>query len=359
MQGYLIAGPARCGKSQMALYLQQQSGISASILTVDALLPFFARSDIKYRKEAAQQFLSEYLKRPRFMDAKRSNSRVPLDDMLVSEGDIINSIEYAELETAVTLIGKSLSQWTELESHSAWFAPDLHAELFYKTLTHDIPSLKLLVLLRDPREALAAALYWRTYPNRIKYSGRVFLHKLLLWCLAADVGWRYAKEMPGQVTVMYLNEVNDMQDNIFGKLLDTKYDSDARSLLKPDSLYFSYDPVYGFIGPDGIRSPLLTDSEIYLIETLTSKWFTYNHNDDYSYEGTIGCRANILFVYTLLRVTLRIARLDPVAAKVFIDFLLFPIMQVRKWVNRLGLIIKRNTSRLLSVLINVRRLWIK
>ena len=233
-------------------------------------------------------------------------------------------------------------------------APELHAELYYKKLIKEIPSLRLVVLLRDPREALAAVLYWKTFPNRIKNSDCVIIHKLFLWCLAAEVGRHHAKTMPDLVSVVYLDDVNNIQSSIFGKFLKHKTDIDKKIILKQNSLYFSYDSLHGFLGPNGEYSHLLSAGELYMIETITKSWYTYPDSSHKGYKATHIVRLNTLLVRGLLRVVILIAYIDPVAAKGFVDFLFSPTEQIYKLINSIKLKIKNSMPRLYLIIANAR-----
>ena len=348
-QGILIAGPARCGKSQLVSAFTSMENIPLSVLTVDALLPYYLNSSEKYSEgKVAQAFIDEYLHRPRYMDSSNSTVRKPIDDIGSDTENIFNNIGLSESESSVSLIGKVLIAWATISKTNTWVAPELHAEFFYKKLLRDIPSLKIVVLLRDPREAVAAALYWRTFPKRIKNSRLVCIHKLLLWCLTASVGHRYSKESPNQVTVVYADEIESVRNFIFS-------DNDARDFnitLNYEQLHYSFMSDKGFLEPTGERSFMLTDNELYLIEKVAQPWF--QGFEKKVYNVNVVTKIITFFARLILLLSILISYINPVSSKKFIDFLFSPYEQIKKSQNSIKNKLKNKLPQLFALYSKIR-----
>ncbi len=323
--GTLIAGPARCGKSTLAASLVGKIDSSA-ILTVDALFPAFHSSKALRSLDDRIRFVGDYLRRPRFTDPNRETVRCPADDMGDSFEAVVAETVKEDTLDPVRLIGAALDTWAEKIGEKAWIAPDLHAEIYFESLMRVLPNLRMIVLLRDPRETVAASLYWRTYPDRLAGGWRMMLHKLLLWCLSADVGYRLSQAMPGRVGVVFANLPSQAVPEIFseplpGFVIPSK-------LISGDTLqYFSYTKGRGWLGPDECWQPLLSDQERCVIEQVCRRWFSF---PDRSGNCESGSHVFSLGVSAFLAIILGIARFNPGMAKSLMEFVLFPISNSRK-----------------------------
>jgi len=322
--GTLIAGPARCGKTTLAAALEGGNG-STAVLTVDALFPVFRSNKPLGSLEERIRFLSDYLRRPRFIDPERIKVRSPADDMGDSLESVVEETGKKDTSAPVSLIGAALDTWTEKVGKRAWVAPDLHAEIYFNELIKLLPNLRMIVLLRDPREAVAASLYWRTYPKRVVGGWRMMLHKLLLWCLSADTGYRLARTMPDRVCVIFVDALGNISQEMMQKHLPG-FVIPSKAVSNDESRYFSYMNGRGWLGPDGNWNPLLSDHERYVIEQVSRPWFSFQQ--EYK-ECKMGSRVSVFFARLMLAIILGLARISPGFAKSLMEFVLFPMSRCR------------------------------
>ena len=329
--GTLIAGPARCGKSTLAAALVCENG-SPAVLTVDALFPVFCSYKPLGSLAERIRFVSDYLRRPRFVDPKRSTVRSPADDMGDRIETVVEETVKKDASVPVSLIGAALDSWAENIGEGAWIAPDLHAEIYFKELIKWLPNLRMIVLLRDPREAVAASLYWRTYPKRVGGGWRMILHKLLLWCLSADVGCRLSHSMPDRVGVVFANALQDTSQGMVKEPLPG-FVFPSRPVMNETTPYFSYMEGRGWLGPDGCWQPLLSDQERGMIEHVSRPWFSFQEASENSARVS---RVSGWVIRSFLAIVLGIARFSPGKAKLLVEYALFPISHFRKMLRNLG-----------------------
>ncbi len=319
--GILIAGPARCGKSTVS-GIMSEGDVDYAVLTVDALFPAFIKKHLNSREESVK-FLREYLLRPRYMNPEKTSVRSPADDMGIFFEPIIAALseKIASSNSATGLISSSFEQWAAESGKEAWLAPDLHAELYFQQLISDTPDLQIIVLLRDPCEAIAASLYWRTYPERMAGGWRTFAFKLFLWCLSAETGRRLVMHYPENARVVFIDDFsNKSHSDSLSNLL-----SSGLASFNNKEMYFSYDSEYGWLGPDGQRSKLLSHNEKVMIESICYPWF----NQQAETSKPVNT-ASIIAGRLFLMVILLVARLSPGKAKTIMEWLLFPEVHLRR-----------------------------
>ena len=329
--GTLIAGPARCGKSTLAAALGCENS-SPAVLTVDALFPVFCSNKPLVSLAERLRFVSDYLKRPRFVDPNRTQVRSPADDIGDRIETIVEETVKKDASAPVSIIGAALDCWAENTGKSAWIAPDLHAEIYFKELIKLLPNLRMIVLLRDPREAVAASLYWRTYPQRMVGGWRMMVHKLLLWCLSAEVGCRLSHSMPDRVGVVFADAFQNTSQGMIKEPLPG-FVFPAKPMMNETTPYFSYMGGRGWLSPDGSWQPLLSDQERCMIEQVSCPWFSFQEESENS---TRGHRISVWATRSLLALVLGIARFSPGKAKLLVEYALFPISHFRKMLRDLG-----------------------
>lgn len=332
--GILIAGPARCGKSTLAASLVETND-SHAVLTVDALFPAFYSSKALQSLDERIRFVSDYLRRPRFIDPNRTKVRSPADDIGDRIETVVEETVKKDASAPVSLIGAALDSWAENIGKSAWIAPDLHAEIYFKELIKLLPNLRMIVLLRDPREAVAASLYWRTYPKRVVGGWRMMLHKLLLWCLSADVGCRLSHAMPDRVGVVFADALQNTSQGMMREPLPGLV-FPSRPVMNETTPYFSYMEGRGWLGPDGCWQLLLSDQERCMIEQVSSPWFSFQEASENSARGG---RVSGWVIRSFLAIVLGIARFSPGKAKLLVEYALFPISHFRKMLLDLGRVV--------------------
>ena len=147
-----------------------------------------------------------------------------------------------------------------------WVAADLNAEMIFERLKRIKKDLFLIVLMRNPVEAICASLYWRSYPSICQNSNKVFLYKLLSWKLTLFVAKKTKKKISNSVKIIYFNELKkNSTDNLtfFEERFNLK-----KSFFKKN--YFDYDKQKGTFCPDKKWNHLLKESDVNFIKKMTS-----------------------------------------------------------------------------------------
>lgn len=326
--GVLIAGPARCGKSTLAAALAKVES-DIAVITVEALFPAFRSTPVPAKPDGQKDFIHRYLMRTRYMDSAKIQTRRPIDDMGGDVETIVQNVNAPPGTSAIGLIAASLGSWAKSVGARAWVAPDLHAELYFERFTKSVPDIGIIVLLRDPRAAIAASLYWRTYPECAQAPTRMLLHKLLLWCLSAETGRRLAEKTDGRVSTIFI-------ENLLGGTNASEGGSIVGVPIPPPpafpskQLYFSYVESDGWLAPDGTWKQLLGKREQRLIERLSRPWFDA---PAFNSGGDLNDEIIFLGVRTLLVVILGVGRLNPGLAKTLLDAMFYPVARASGFIR--------------------------
>ncbi len=323
---WLIGGPARCGKTSLARAVEITGG-SVAVLPVDALFPAYLRRWIPLFPRNKKAILREYLLRPRYVDPGRTHSVRPIDAFTSSVEEIMDAVLPKEARHHITLFAAALDRLAYDQGRRAWLAFDVHPELQFHVLRRLAPGLRLIVMLRDPREAVAASLYWRTFPERLQPEHRQIQYRLLLWVLSAQTGFLLASAEPETAMVVSFNRLLAGADQGLAKALDMEADGFVKVF---DGLpLFSFDPGRGFLCPDGEWRPLLSAEEMALIEIVARPWMD-RLNLAQAADGTSNAGSRR---YRLLTsIVLRLGRSHPAAAKSLAELSLLPGPWWARWI---------------------------
>lgn len=326
--GILISGPPRCGKTTAATHLRQAAPKRIAVMTVDALLLAMRREDAPSTLQARKDFTTHYLTRPRFIDAAKSQSRRPVDDFGCDLTAVASEAARSEAYGALQLANAALRASAEASDCDCWVAPDLHAEFVFADLAASSSDVALVTVLRDPREAIAAALYWRTFPDRASGGRRILRSRLLHWCLSADVAARLHTAFPVQAFVQRLRSRDRGLDGAAWPGFQAV--GDAITAAGADPMHFDRDVSRGWLCPDGAWRALLSDAELHLIETLAHPWFDPAWDAGGERSTGVACRAKALFWKAVLNLLLGVSRADASLAKRSVDWLFSPGAEVRR-----------------------------
>lgn len=313
---WLIGGPARCGKSIVTQMLAEVGGQVAA-LRVDALLHVYRDGGALSNMQDKQDFLAAYLERPRYMNPERTEIRRPIDDFLLTGEETLKNITIPAGNTdPIDLIALSLDEMASQKKKPAWLALDLHSELHFLYYKKHIPALKLLVVLREPAEAIAASLYWRTFPERRADSDRYFSYALFLWRLSILVTAALKRDFSDDIYVIWSNALLCGEANLPDQLIDTKIDLRKKmSSIFNGQPYFSFDKErQQFLCPDGTWRALLGSNELATIEQY----------ENFSEGGEADTGKRNRGKFDIADVLLRVAGKNPVFAKKLADWLFFP-----------------------------------
>lgn len=315
---WLIGGPARCGKSALAEALSHRDGALA-VLRVDALLHRYLGEGPFRTDTEALSFLQTYLERPRYMNPQKSKTLRPIDDFPAPLEEVLDKVSPRAGMNGLGIIAAALDVMGRLRGKRGWVMLDLHPEIHFRTYADAIPELNLAVCVRNPLEAVAASLYWRTYPRRVVQAKRRLRHAAALWRLSVATSLSLRDAFPDRVTLISSN------DMFAGEAL---LPPDLATTAPNFAQLFGGLPYFAsrrgkdgveFRCPDGSWQALLGDDEIAAIEPLRLIWW---HASLFAKDGSGGlstrgamesaagwrpdlCKSVIDFIYAPKAVSIR------------------------------------------------------
>tara|TARA_R110000782_G_scaffold137977_11_gene230466 strand:+ start:11828 stop:12880 length:1053 start_codon:yes stop_codon:yes gene_type:complete len=318
---WLIGGPSRCGKSTLADVIANTDvdGLELAVLKVDALLHVY-RNKSKFKSDDdARLFLQAYLERPRYMNPERTITLCPADDINVSIEEIISRVNPLAGMKPLEVIFRLFDFMAESNDKCSWLALDLLPEIYFCDYKKKVKGLKLLIVLRDPVESIAAGLYWRTYPNRSSVCGKKTIDYLLfLWCLSALTTLMMKKKYPDDVYVVSSNDLFSEKS----KLPDELENIDVSMEFKK---YYSGVPYFNYerassrhYCPDGTWQNLLSKEEVCFINAYKKKYSSGLFSFENSCETSFNNRCK------LIDFLIRLAEINPVYAKLIADHVYVP-----------------------------------
>jgi hypothetical protein len=313
---WVIGGPSRCGKTHLALSLWNQDAKTVGF-PLEALFSVYLR-----RYMPAELLLEEYLTRPRYIDAERDETERPIDYFSSSLEDMKAAVGAAG-RLPITTIGWALDRFARDNGRASWAAFDLHPEFRYELFCRQIPQLKLAVMHRDPREAIAAALFWRGHPAMASARDARFRHSLIMYCLGLQVARSLSERHPDRVKLFDFSALvtgDTGERSRIAACFGMSQDAVARAYdISPD---FHYDPALGFRLPGGTRSHLLTLDELDEISLLAGP----GHRGSAASNGRAG------FLRTA-RAILTLGRSAPNLARAVADAVYYPSRFLRRRAN--------------------------
>lgn len=323
---WVIGGPARNGKTALVNAL---GSIDASVagLPVEGLLGVYDR-----RSGDVAAVVREYLERPRWLDGARSRAARPLDFLDTPIAQVIVTATHGG-GSPLSAIGRALDVFAAEKGRPAWAVADLHAELVFHRLARALPGLRLGVVLRDPRESLAAALYWRSYPERHQDAWRLLRYGLVLWCLSAETAFRLARLTPECVMIFRFNR---LVDGDFAELQQVGgafgVDPEVLHATLPQPPHYAFVGGNAFVTPLGSSAPLLKVGEIALIEDVAGRWMR-----ELGLATTMASAASSpvanLSLRMIVEAIIALGRFAPVGAKALTDEIFSPGLFVRRFVS--------------------------
>jgi hypothetical protein len=316
---WLVGGPGRCGKTHLVLALWKH-GAPVGGFPLEGLFTIYSRRGLPFARPSATALMQEYVLRPRYTDADRAETERPTDYLTSSVAELAADLPRA-LRDPVAVIGWVLDRFAAENGRKTWAAFDLHPEFRYPRFRRQLPGLKLAVMVRDPREAIAAGLFWRGVPPSRSMRDARFKHSLLLYCLGTRTGRALARRWPQDVHVFDFNALVGGNANERGRLTQS-LGIGAAALAQaydfvPD---FDFDPVKGFRAPGGQRVGLLDDTEISEIAALTGV-------------GSIGAGKTRFAFTAFARMVLAIGSVAPEVARTLIDVVYYPRRTMVRRIN--------------------------
>lgn len=310
----ILCGSSRAGKSTLAKLARKYSRRHKGLMFEGLFPAYLSRYSYFLRSKHKGLFL-EYMERPRFIDENKSKTITPAEDLGLRN----------------YIYDTSLLSSLKSNFGDEWIIADLHAELYYKKLLRSMPDLHFIVVLRDPRDCVCAALYWQDYPDCAHNRKSMFYKALYSWILSYEIAKRIKQKHPDNITIINSNKLRS--DKILPEFLE--FDESWKEEIAPNA-YYTYQDGGVFTVPEGNTSKLLSASEILIIERFCKRYMNElcykTHNQE---------RLNPLHAGGLgIKLMLLISKLSPSLARGFIDLLFSPGQHAKKQVERLKQFIK-------------------
>ncbi|MBT7360576.1 MAG: hypothetical protein HN813_01220, partial [Rhodospirillaceae bacterium] len=260
-----------------------------------------------------QRLLAEYMDRPRYMDALRTKVERPSDHFDVDVEELATALP-DRIDNPIGLFAWLLDRYAADRNRKGWAVFDLLPELRYATYRKLIPGVKLVVMQRTPEEAVAEAMFWRSYPEAPEDRRRRFRNVLFQWCLSRAVTEAHRTHYPEDVAIFSFNALVGGSSAEISRMAET-FEMDADAVRDAFNFIppFGYHAETGFKGPDGIMHNLLTPEELEEITNAEAGKFARRD----------------------LAILLALAPRAPVFARDLGDFLLYPGTILRRRVNAL------------------------
>lgn len=266
-QPTLIGGVSRSGKTLLASALQESSGPVAGF-PLEGVFHVYNRRTFPFFKAQRQRILCEYLSRPRYITGDRLQTASPKDymDRLITkmQANIPSSITHQ-----ISLLGWIMDQFADHQKCASWAVFDLHPEFFFEKYKKFIPDLRLAIMSRNPYSAIAAGMFWRSWPEAPPDRKKRFRLMLALWHLSNIVSESLLQKYPSAVSRFSFDMLCNSDRQELSKLtvfFPVSADEIKRSFSFAPHFRFSRER--GFLNPEGNWEKLLTIEELKNIEDL-------------------------------------------------------------------------------------------
>ena len=319
---WLVGGPGRCGKTYLVETLWEQKSRVAGF-PLEGLFTVYARRWFLLTRRMREELVEEYVTRPRYTDVDR---KVPVQPTryFKSSPDELRAALPDNRRHPVEIVGWILDRFAKENECSSWASFDLHPEFRYASFRRKISGVKLAMMVRDAREAISAALYWRGDPGHGKSRDARFKHSLILFCLSVQTGRILARRWPQDVHIFDFKALVDGDETECGRVSQTF----GFSLESVRNAY-NFEPHFKFIQdrdfllPDGTISTLLSKTELGEIALLTSSEKSYVAGKTRSRRGFL----------LLTRMVLLWGRYSPSGARAIADIVYYPRRTMTRRMN--------------------------
>ena len=307
---WLIGGAGRSGKTTLSHILATHSRTVAGF-PLEGVFHVYLRRRFPFFRYQRMRLMHEYLNRPRYMNAARTHVEYPTDHFDADAKQLMHELPDT-IGNPVALFGWLLDQYASSMGRQYWAVFDLLPELHYPTYRRLIPGIRLAVMRRDPREAIAEGLFWRSYPEPPADRDRRFKSMLFQWCLSETVTQSLSARFGNDVQEFTFNRLVAGDEDELARLsaafnMDPNTARDAFNFVPG----FEYCENLGFLGPDGVRHSLLTSAELDHIDMAVAGKTRYRN----------------------LRILLMLAPFAPRLARSLGDFILDPRTSIARRLN--------------------------
>jgi len=329
---WLIGGPSRCGKTTLVNVAEKYSS-SHVALPVEALFVVFYYRWYPFARSCANLILSDYLGRERYTNAERTAAKKPIDSFKRDLSETVTTVlERSSGSHQLSQIASALDVMAEDQDKKGWVACDLNPEYLYPRMRKRMPGVGLIIMLRDPREAIAAALYWRDWPRGAALREPIFRHRLVVWCLSALTAFQHKKQFRGDVQIGNFNKTFLGRGTVGDDLQDVlNIPADALRSEFNNLPFFSVNSEGWFLGYDNQWHQLLTDEELAVVEAIAAPWMK-----KLGYAPIVSQRAGAPAIsrgFVKERFIIGIGKYFPETAKIICDFMYFPKTFLRRRFN--------------------------
>lgn len=240
------------------------AGSSSSVagFPLEGVFHVYLQRRFPFFRHQRRRLLEEYLTRPRYVDAGRTEVEYPIDYFDTDIETLVREMP-DEIDHPIRLFAWLLERYAAVQGRQSWAIFDLLPELRYSTYRALVPGIRLAVMQRAPEEAIAEGMFWRTYPAPPPDRAQRFRSLLFQWCLSRTVARAMTARFGEDVAIFSFNALTGGDDAERTRLAGT-FDiptiavRDAYAFTPP----FNYTPEAGFLGPDGVQRHLLTDDEL-------------------------------------------------------------------------------------------------
>lgn len=316
---WIVGGPGRCGKTHLVMTLRAL-GSPVIGFPLEALFTVFNRRKLLFLAPEPARLAREYLERDRYTDAARAQSEKPSQYFSTPSADLVAALPPTG-KHPIQVIGWLLDRFARDHQGKGWAAFDLHPEFYYPAFRRLLPGLKLAVMVRDPREAVAAALCWRGVPEAGTARDGRFKHSLLLYVLSHQTARMCERRWPDDVVFLDFNALTSGDAGELDRVARA-FEISASQLketyrFKPD---FQHQSGEGFLTRYGRRSHFLTPVELAEVAALTRVVPATRAK---------GRQPFLAFA----RAVLALGRISPNAARTIVDWIYYPRRTMTRRIN--------------------------
>lgn len=266
----IVGGSPRTGKTTL-IKLINENNLQHAGLPVEGLLRTYINKKYLFFKLRKKLILKDYLKRPRNISVDKTLTARPIDYYNRTLTQILNGIP-KDIKDTLPLINYCLEIYAKESRKKYWAVCDTHPEFIFEKMKGTLPELKLIYLIRDPREVICAGLYWRNFPKRSHGKPDRLKYRLLLWLLSVNCINKLSKKYPDDISVIYFN--NNIE-HLLSTVSESNYSNYLMNYFKDQKPYFTYKKGKYYTS-DGTWIELLNDDEIKFIENFSFQFLKIN-----------------------------------------------------------------------------------
>jgi hypothetical protein len=322
LQRVIIGGPSRVGKTQLGVMLASQySSIKWFPLEAKIYRPIKSESEDRRRRAL------DYCQTPRNIASDKSVAE-ELQNFLKQPLSSYSFCRSNEKLSDPQIIARVLDQYSDENESGGWMAADIHAEFWFEHLKKMIPNLKIVILFRNPIEAVCASVYWRDFPHRTSLPMSMIIYRSIMWRLSLGLGIQLKKKHPNDVLLVDSRKFLEKDESAIDSIqhfFKTEKLADS-SLALPQKLWFSLDSVEeSFLTPHGDLQELLSRREIKIIRDITRATSSLLELQTGNVALKLRDRDPLFVFYRALSL---ISHVSPLSAKKLVDQVVLPSLRL-------------------------------